>query len=114
VARFEDDWLYAGWSTDGFVKRLFEGYNDDGATIPTYYETKFIVLPAEYYMDKIVAGIANGDGEVKVSWICDTSNSASITKGAFSIDGFRLADETRPDLGGFMLSDETGTGGNCF
>jgi hypothetical protein len=110
LATFEDDWLYAGWATSGYVKKLFEGYNDDGATIPTYYETKFIVLPAEYYMDKLIAGISNGDGEVKITWICDTSNSAGIAKGAREVDGVRLADEDRPDLGGFMLSDEDNLG----
>lgn len=107
LVTYENDALYAGWSNKGFVKRLFDGYNDDGATIPTYYETKWFVLPAEYYMDKIVAGISNGDGEVKITWIGDTRNSASTIKSAFTVVGDRLADENRSDLGGFMLSDET-------
>jgi hypothetical protein len=110
LVTYEDDRLYAGWSNRGFVKKLCEGYNDDGATIPTYYETKWFVLPAEYYLDRIIAGISNGDGEVKISWIGDTGNSASTIKSAYNIAGDRLADEDRPDLGGFMLSDEDNLG----
>jgi len=107
LCKFEDGSLHAGWSNEGWIKKLFIGTNDDGEEIETYWQSVNFISEVERCIDKMRFGIANVESEVYVSWHSDTATGTNGTlyKRAMPPLGDRLADKDDLSGGGFILAD---------
>jgi hypothetical protein len=112
----EENYLLGGDATSGYVWKLFYGANDNGSNIDCLYKTKYFkVMPGyECQLGKVRALVNQGNN---ISIIFYSDRSLNISKNLsinYPAIGTRWADETRPDLGGFILSDENSPAGSLL
>jgi hypothetical protein len=112
LCNFEDGTTHAGWSNAGYVKKLFTGYNDDGAAISCYYETKYYGRPqVESVLDSIRGRVTAGRA-LTFAWRSDpgTNISGSVIF-AYGSAPTVLGDRNHPGgTGTFTLGDKTNPG----
>jgi hypothetical protein len=112
LCNFEDGTIHAGWSNAGYVKKLFYGYNDDGAAISCYYETKYYGRPqVESVLDSIRGRVTAGR-KLTFGWQSDpgTGISGSVTF-AYGTAPVVLGNRENPGAEGtFTLGDKTSPG----